>query len=757
MRLVCAALAAWMALSTPAGAADGSLRRFALVVGSNDGGPDRVQLRYADTDALAMAEVLRELGGVDPADLVRLVDPTAAELDAALVALASRVGAAGGTRVEVVVYYSGHSDGLGLLPEGQLYTYERLRARVAAVRADVRVSILDSCASGALIRTKGGTRRPGFLVDRNHLVRGEAYLTSSTADEASQESDSIAASFFTHHLVTGLRGAADADQDGLITLNEAYSYTFRETRRSTASTHVGPQHPNYALDLAGQGDFVMTDLRQTDTWVILEPDLVGLIWVSDPAGRPLAEVDKLADTEVRIALPAGRYTVTLHARPEPRAREVTVEAGRPVRLAVGDLAPYGGLVATRVRGDEAVIAPELPPFEPVSPPVVATAEPASPAPAARELKLSLQAVPGPASRGIAVDGAAFSALYGRHHSLRGFSGALIGHTSLGSVHGAQTSGFVNVARGEVRGFQGSGLVNVARGRLGGAQLAGLVNVAGGLGTSDHAAQISGLANVSSGHRSGVQLTGGLNVASGGIDGVQLSMGGNVAGSRVRGTQLSMGFNQVSGRLHGVQLTSLYNGARELHGAQLASVNYTNHGVGAQVGMVNVASELRGVQLGLINIAGDLDGEAIGLLSIVRNGYHAFELWSDDIAPVSLGFKIGGRHVYSALIIGYDPMEEGRFSLGGGLGVRLQKGVVTGDIDVIARSGELGFDGAYTGGVFGSLRASLGFALHRHVELFLGPALHIGTPVEDPVSFLPGLETPNLSAWVGYQAGLRLPF
>lgn len=739
-------------VSAVAWAQDGSLRRFALVIGSNDGGPERVTLRYASTDATAVADVLKELGGVLPSDVTRLVDPTASELDAALVALATRVAAVGRQRVEVVVYYSGHSDGQGLLPEGQLYTYERLRARLAAVRADVRVSILDSCASGALVRSKGGVRRPGFLVDRNHEVRGEAYLTSSTADEASQESDAIAGSYFTHHLVTALRGAADVDQDGLVSLNEAYSYTFRETRRSTASTHVGPQHPNYVLDLAGQGDFVMTDLRDSSTWVVLDADLVGLIWVSDLAGRPLAEIDKLADAEVRLSMPPGTYVVSLQVRPTPRAVTVQVAPGAPAHVEVGDLVAYDGLIATRARGD----APEeeevelLPPLPPAP----------EPAPAPRGVPFSVQAVPRPASRDLTVDGLALGVLYGRHRSVHGFAGSLLVHTAREELFGAQGSLLANLA-GDVKGFQGSGLVNVARGRLSGAQLTGLVNVAGGLGSSDRAAQISGLANLSAGHRGGVQLTGGVNVASGGFDGVQLGGVGNLAGSRARGVQLSMVFNQSGSRINGAQITAGFNGARELHGAQLGSVNYVNHGAGAQVGLINVARDLKGTQIGFVNVATRLDGEAIGLISLVRDGYHAFELWSDDLAPVSLGFKFGGRHVYTALVVGYDPVGAAGFSVGGGLGVRMQKGVVTGDVDVIARTGEFALDGAYTGGVFGSLRASLGFALHEHVELFLGPSLNVGTASERlsgaPVSFMPRYESSSVSGWVGYQAGLRLPF
>ena len=56
-------VAAGLLLPVPALAGDG-VWRLAILVGANDGGPDRVHLRYADDDAQAMATVLTEIGGV---------------------------------------------------------------------------------------------------------------------------------------------------------------------------------------------------------------------------------------------------------------------------------------------------------------------------------------------------------------------------------------------------------------------------------------------------------------------------------------------------------------------------------------------------------------------------------------------------------------------------------------------------------------------------------------------------------------------
>ena len=56
------------------------LRRLALYIGSNDGGPGRATLRYAEQDARVVAGVMQELGGVSTEDSLVLLAPTAADV-----------------------------------------------------------------------------------------------------------------------------------------------------------------------------------------------------------------------------------------------------------------------------------------------------------------------------------------------------------------------------------------------------------------------------------------------------------------------------------------------------------------------------------------------------------------------------------------------------------------------------------------------------------------------------------------------------
>jgi hypothetical protein len=87
-------------------------------------------------------------------------------------------------RRELFMYYSGHSDEDGLLLGGERVGYKELRQWIDESTAEVRIAVLDSCASGALIRLKGGVRRQAFLSDASTQARGHAFLTASSADEA---------------------------------------------------------------------------------------------------------------------------------------------------------------------------------------------------------------------------------------------------------------------------------------------------------------------------------------------------------------------------------------------------------------------------------------------------------------------------------------------------------------------------------------------------------------------------------------------
>jgi hypothetical protein len=287
------------------------IKRFAMAVGANNGGKDRVLLHYAVSDAKAILNVLEELGGVEEDDILLLEEPDVRTFYTEMGRLQSQIekSKANYVRVEFIFYYSGHSDEKFILLGDEKISYDNLRDTVNGIDADVRIAILDSCASGAFTRIKGGKKRLPFLMDSAYNMRGFAVMTSSSANEASQESDLIQSSFFTHYLISGMRGAADMSQDGRITMNEAYQFAFNETLAQTTKTVSGPQHPFTDIQMSGTGDVVMTDVRRASVILALGEDIFGQIFIHDRDGRLVVELTKPPGRKIDLGLEEGEYRV----------------------------------------------------------------------------------------------------------------------------------------------------------------------------------------------------------------------------------------------------------------------------------------------------------------------------------------------------------------------------------------------------------------------------------------------------------------
>ena len=332
------------------------VRRLILVAAANRGGEDRPLLKYALTDAERFSQVMLALGGTNPEDVVLLKQPRVSELDAALEALRARVlavrraaGSGSAVRTEVFFYYSGHADDKGLLLGNDRLSYGTLRERLASIPADVRIGVLDACASGAVTRPKGGKVRSPFTIDQSSDMRGQAFLTSSSADESAQESDRLGSSFFTHYLISGMRGAADVSADGRVTLNEAYQFAFAETLSRTVGTRGGPQHPVYDITMSGTGDVIVTDLRQTTAGFVVAAPVDGRFYVLDDRKRLVLEFHKPAGRSVDIGLEPGGYEVRFEREPKALRARIELKEGPHQVL---DLAGFGpaSLEFTRLRG-----------------------------------------------------------------------------------------------------------------------------------------------------------------------------------------------------------------------------------------------------------------------------------------------------------------------------------------------------------------------------------------------------------------------
>jgi hypothetical protein len=316
----------WAFLLCSVGVVHAEVVRHALVIGVNKGSQELDPLQYAGEDAVRIAEVLGELGGFPSDNVTLLFDPDRAQLDEAL-AQHAKIAAASDEDL-FFFYYSGHADSTGLRLGKETVSYAELKDRIEAIPAEVRLGVLDACQAGGITREKGMVATAPFASQADLLTEGDAWITASAADEAAQESDSLRGSFFTHYLISGLRGAADRGDDGVVSLDEAYAYAYDRTVARTGTTQRGVQHPAYDFRLQGNGDLPLTEVDRASAQVIFPDDLAGVITVLQlPDETPIAEVAKREGEPAKLGLLPGRYRLRLRDDSGVREALIGLDAG----------------------------------------------------------------------------------------------------------------------------------------------------------------------------------------------------------------------------------------------------------------------------------------------------------------------------------------------------------------------------------------------------------------------------------------------
>ncbi len=707
-----------------------SLRRFALVASSNNGGPERVALRFANSDAQSLARVLATLGGVQGRDVLLVQEATRSGLQSAFAQVKKEIAAEQRAKVrrELFVYYSGHSDEDGLLLGGERVGYQELRRWIDESGADVRIVVLDSCASGALIRQKGGVRRQAFLSDASTQARGHAFLTASSADEAAQESDRIGAAFFTHYLISGMRGAADANRDRRVTLNEAYQFAYNETLHRTETSRVGAQHPAYDFQLAGTGDLVVTDLHSSGARLVLSRDLFGRIYVRDTNDHLLAELRKEPGYPVELGLEAGVYRVVVDADGRIYESRATLAENRHVEVGKDNLNEVAPLVSTR-RGDET----------PVQQPRLG---PSLPAPRVyKDVALDFVLAPGVRTSGdsdLPIRHEFVLGVIGHSDSLHGLQLSLAGNIAQYEMVGAQIAGVYQLTYGPARGLQLASGFNMALGGLTGAQLAWFVNVS----NVDLQGFQTALLNINRGTLHGASF-GLVNVTSQSMSGAQIGLV-NVVSKDVRGAQIGMVNLTLSARESRgarIGLVNLDRNELGMHGSMIGVVNVGGKIHGAQVGLVNIADEVHGAQVGLVNYASKNDGASIAFLPLVLNGYNRLAVWYSDNSYLNLGVKLGTPHVYVLIGAGLtrDRSPEGHrltsYTFGIGGHITPFKKPLFFDVDLVGTDLYERDDWVEDASLeerrnLQTLRLQIGWQFARHLSVLAGPTLNVQVARDD---------------------------
>lgn len=218
---------------------DQEVNIYALIVGASR--YDHFEsLKYTDDDAYRIYAFLRSPeGGAVPDDHIRILIDESAVADNIFKSLDDIIAMAG-EEDEVLVYLAGHGlQGVYVPTDSDGYrnrvAYEEVRERLDRCQARQKLVIADACFSGSLLAVKTPMFESVDLFYKKLLSSGggTAFLLSSKEEEYSLESQGLRQGIFSHYLVEGLKGAADQDTDKLVTLNELYTYVYREVRKYT--------------------------------------------------------------------------------------------------------------------------------------------------------------------------------------------------------------------------------------------------------------------------------------------------------------------------------------------------------------------------------------------------------------------------------------------------------------------------------------------------------------------------------------------
>jgi caspase domain-containing protein/Big-like domain-containing protein len=248
-------------------------------------------LKYSVPDADSMYSVLTTSAGFKKQNVLLLTDrsemkPTLRNMKYALGTWLARNARKDDT---VIVYFAGHGapevdprglerDGLAkyLIPSdadpddlfATALPMDDLQTIFGRIEAERVVMFLDACYSGAAEaggrtfaskKTRAGAVDDLFL-DRLTRSKGRVIVTAAKANEVSMELPELGHGIFTYFLAEGLRGAADQNRDGIVSLDELYAYLGEQVGRKSRAVG-GNQHPMLKGEQEG-GGMPLTKVRQ---------------------------------------------------------------------------------------------------------------------------------------------------------------------------------------------------------------------------------------------------------------------------------------------------------------------------------------------------------------------------------------------------------------------------------------------------------------------------------------------------------------
>jgi formylglycine-generating enzyme required for sulfatase activity len=240
-----------------------NLGRWAVIVGISKYQYSNLNLKYADRDAEDLYQLLLtpKGGGFQPDHIFKLTNEqaTTAEINRALRSFLKKParedlvliyfachGAPDPDRPSTV-YLLTHDTDPNDIAATALPMEDIDRALKGILHSEKVIILADTCHSAAIgggigRRSVDDSMMNQFLQQMSQSKGGVALLTSAEANEVSFEDPQWGDGHgvFTHYLLEGMRGAADRDDNGIVTVGELFEYVRDQVQRATDYR----QHPS---------------------------------------------------------------------------------------------------------------------------------------------------------------------------------------------------------------------------------------------------------------------------------------------------------------------------------------------------------------------------------------------------------------------------------------------------------------------------------------------------------------------------------
>ena len=214
-------------------------------------------LRYTDDDAYRIYAFLKSpAGGALDDDQIRILIDEEATKKNIMNTMTDIFGKAGKNDL-ILLYFSGHGLKGSFLPYdfdgyNNKLLHEEINTILDGSDAKYKLAIADACHSGSLLAMRS-TKVPNMLNNFYQTLAksnpGTALIMSSKSDETSLESSGLRQGVFSHFLIRGLKGEADANDNKIVSIQELFKFVFEKVRSYTGNQQSPVIQGDYDQDM----------------------------------------------------------------------------------------------------------------------------------------------------------------------------------------------------------------------------------------------------------------------------------------------------------------------------------------------------------------------------------------------------------------------------------------------------------------------------------------------------------------------------